>query len=63
MLALDQWLEKVRRAEYLAEDELKALCDYVSPWWRWVVTVVAVALGGGVWWWWRCWWWWRWSQL
>ena len=27
---LDRWLEKVRRCEYLAEDELKALCEYVS---------------------------------
>jgi hypothetical protein len=27
---LDRWLEKVKKAEYLAEDELKALCDYVS---------------------------------
>jgi hypothetical protein len=29
-LDLDTWLEKVMRAEYLAEDELKALCEYVS---------------------------------
>ncbi len=27
---LDKWIEKVRKTEYLAEDELKALCDYVS---------------------------------
>lgn len=27
---LDKWIEKVRRCEYLAEDELKALCEYVS---------------------------------
>lgn len=27
---LDCWLEKVKRSEYLAEDELKALCDYVK---------------------------------
>lgn len=27
---LDKWTEKVRRCEYLAEDELKALCEYVS---------------------------------
>ena len=26
---LDKWIEKVRRCEYLAEDELKALCEYV----------------------------------
>ena len=26
---LDKWTEKVRRCEYLAEDELKALCEYV----------------------------------
>jgi hypothetical protein len=26
---LDKWVEKVKRCEYLAEDELKALCDYV----------------------------------
>ena len=29
-LELDKWIEKVRRTEYLAEDELKALCDYVG---------------------------------
>jgi serine/threonine-protein phosphatase 6 catalytic subunit len=27
---LDKWTEKVRRCEYLAEDELKALCEYVG---------------------------------
>jgi serine/threonine-protein phosphatase 6 catalytic subunit len=27
---LDKWIEKVKRCEYLAEDELKALCEYVS---------------------------------
>jgi hypothetical protein len=27
---LDRWIEKVKRCEYLAEDELKALCEYVS---------------------------------
>jgi serine/threonine-protein phosphatase 6 catalytic subunit len=27
---LDEWIEKVRRAEYLAEDELKALCEFVK---------------------------------
>lgn len=27
---LDKWIEKVKRCEYLAEDELKALCDYVK---------------------------------
>jgi hypothetical protein len=26
---LDKWIEKIRRCEYLAEEELKALCDYV----------------------------------
>ena len=26
---LDAWIEKVKRCEYLAEDELKALCEYV----------------------------------
>ena len=26
---LDSWIEKVKRCEYLAEDELKALCEYV----------------------------------
>lgn len=35
---LDKWIEKVRKTEYLAEDELKALCDYVSSgffhWWE-----------------------------
>ena len=28
-IQLDKWIEKVRRCEYLAEDELKALCEYV----------------------------------
>lgn len=27
---LDKWIEKVKRCEHLAEEELKALCDYVS---------------------------------
>lgn len=27
---LDNWIEKVRRCQYLQEDELKALCEYVS---------------------------------
>ena len=27
---LDKWIEKLQRAEHLAEDELKALCEYVS---------------------------------
>jgi hypothetical protein len=27
---LDKWIEKVKRCEYLAEEELKALCEYVS---------------------------------
>lgn len=27
---LDKWIEKVKRCEYLSEDELKALCEYVS---------------------------------
>lgn len=26
---LDAWIEKVRKCEFLAEDELKALCEYV----------------------------------
>ena len=26
---LDSWIEKVKLCEYLAEDELKALCEYV----------------------------------
>lgn len=26
----DKWIEKVKRCEYLAEDELKSLCEYVS---------------------------------
>lgn len=26
---LDAWIEKLKRCEYLAEDELKALCEYV----------------------------------
>ncbi len=32
MIELDKFEEKVRRCEYLAEDELKVLCEYVrSP--------------------------------
>lgn len=27
---LDQWLEKVKGGNYLLEDELKQLCEYVS---------------------------------
>ncbi|WIA30754.1 hypothetical protein OEZ86_000817 [Tetradesmus obliquus] len=27
---LDKWIEKVKRCEYLAEDELKSLCEYVK---------------------------------
>ena len=27
---LDKWIEKLQRAEHLAEDELKALCEYMS---------------------------------
>ena len=27
---LDNWIEKVRNCQYLQEDELKALCEYVS---------------------------------
>lgn len=27
---LDKWIEKVKQSEYLAEEELKALCEYVS---------------------------------
>lgn len=27
---LDRWIEKVRLCEFLAEEELKGLCDYVS---------------------------------
>ena len=30
MVDLDRWIEKVKRCEYLAEEELKALCEYVS---------------------------------
>lgn len=29
-LDLDKWIEKLKKTEYLAEDELKALCDYVG---------------------------------
>ena len=29
---LDAWIEKVRPGVHLAEDELKALCEYVRPW-------------------------------
>ena len=28
-LDLDSWLEKVREGNYLTEDELKLLCEYV----------------------------------
>ena len=27
---LDKWIEKVKQSEYLPEEELKALCEYVS---------------------------------
>jgi hypothetical protein len=27
---LDKWIEKVRKCEHLAEEELKTLCDYVK---------------------------------
>eukprot|EP00891_Asterochloris_glomerata_P007315 jgi/Astpho2/7315/fgenesh1_pg.00113_%23_110_t len=27
---LDKWIEKLQRAEHLAEDELKALCEYIK---------------------------------
>lgn len=30
MLDLDKWIEQVKSTQYLAEDELKALCDYVG---------------------------------
>lgn len=26
---LDAWIEKIQKSEYLTEDELKALCEYV----------------------------------
>lgn len=29
-LDLDNWLAKIRKCEVLAEEELKALCEYVS---------------------------------
>jgi hypothetical protein len=29
-LDLDNWIERVKKAEYLTENELKSLCDYVS---------------------------------
>ena len=29
-LELDAWIAKVKKCEYLAEDELKSLCEYVS---------------------------------
>ena len=28
---LDSWIEKVNTCHYLQEDELKSLCEYVSP--------------------------------
>ena len=28
---LDAWIEKLKRCEYLKEDELKSLCEYVRP--------------------------------
>ena len=30
MVDLDKCIEKIKRCEYLAEEELKGLCDYVS---------------------------------
>lgn len=30
VMDLDQWLEKVKSGNYLLEDELKQLCEYVS---------------------------------
>lgn len=27
---LDNWIEKVQKSEYLSEDELKSLCEFVS---------------------------------
>ncbi len=27
---LEKWIEKVKKCEHLAEEELKALCDYVK---------------------------------
>ena len=30
MVELDIWIEKVQCAKYLAEDELKGLCEYVG---------------------------------
>lgn len=29
-LDFDKWISKVKAGEFLAEDELKALCDYVK---------------------------------
>jgi serine/threonine-protein phosphatase 6 catalytic subunit len=38
---LDKWIEKVKRCEYLAEDELKALCEYVGTTWAYQQLVTA----------------------
>jgi len=29
-LDLDNWIEKIQKSDYLTEDELKALCEFVS---------------------------------
>ena len=50
---LDAWIEKVRKCEFLAEDELKALCEYVRRYgYLWLLALslscrfVACASGG-----------------
>ena len=40
---LDKWIEKVKRCEYLAEDELKALCEYVRQTVGWQALVCPAA--------------------
>lgn len=44
---LDAWIEKVRKCEFLAEDELKALCEYVRRYgylWLLALSLCAVML-------------------
>lgn len=39
-LKLDEWIEKVKRCEYLMEEDLKSLCDFVSKQREVVFTVI-----------------------
>jgi serine/threonine-protein phosphatase 6 catalytic subunit len=44
MVELDKWIEKVKRCEFLAEDELKSLCEYVSSCCSWGLLATAAAV-------------------